>query len=300
MSYANVPTSVRSLEQRIRHLEGNDGLALRRRVGMALVVVGQMLPEGAIKGGSAMALRYGRRTRFTQDLDAARVQPLARFRSDFEDSLAAGWAGFTGRLVEKAAPRPTGVPSAYVMQPFEVKLDYLGRSWCTVKFELGHNEIGDADDPEYLLADDLAQLFTVLGLEAPRPVPVMSVDHQVAQKLHAVSAEGSERARDVVDLQLLDKGEDLDIPQIRVTCVRIFEYRRQQAWPPTIVKNAAWDSLYAEAAEDLDVLPSVDEAVAWANAFVQRIAEAGARPGNPASATSVPPLPTANSSTSLA
>jgi len=25
-----------------------------------------MLPEGAIKGGSAMALRYGRGTRFTQ------------------------------------------------------------------------------------------------------------------------------------------------------------------------------------------------------------------------------------------
>ncbi|WP_150460114.1 hypothetical protein [Nesterenkonia ebinurensis] len=62
---------------------GSDGLALRRRVGMALVVVDQMLPEGAIKGGSAMALRKGRGTRFTQDLDAARVQSLARFRSDF-------------------------------------------------------------------------------------------------------------------------------------------------------------------------------------------------------------------------
>lgn len=106
MSYTDVPNSVRSLEQRIRNLEGSDELAIRRRVGMALVVVGQMLPEGAIKGGSAMALRYGRGTRFTQDLDAARVQPLARFRSDFEDSLAAGWAGFTGRLIEKAAPRP--------------------------------------------------------------------------------------------------------------------------------------------------------------------------------------------------
>jgi hypothetical protein len=92
---------VRSLEQRIRNLEGNDGLAQRRRVAMALVVVGQMLPGGAIKGGSAMALRYGRGTRFTQDLDAARIQPLARFRSDFEESLVAGWAGFTGRLVEK-------------------------------------------------------------------------------------------------------------------------------------------------------------------------------------------------------
>lgn len=91
MSYSDAPTSVRSLEQRIRNLEGSEQLALRRRVGMALVVVGQMLPEGAIKGGSAMALRYGRGTRFTQDLDAARVQPLARFRSGFEDALRVGW-----------------------------------------------------------------------------------------------------------------------------------------------------------------------------------------------------------------
>lgn len=41
----------------IRNLEGSEGLALRRRVGMALVVVEQMLLEGAIMGGSALALR---------------------------------------------------------------------------------------------------------------------------------------------------------------------------------------------------------------------------------------------------
>lgn len=267
---------MRSLEQRIRNLEGSDGLVLRRRVGMALVVVAQMLPEGAIKGGSAMALRYGRGTRFTQDLDAARVQPLARFRSDFEESLAAGWAGFTGRVVEKAAPRPPAVPTAYVMQPFEVKLDYRGRPWCTVKFELGHNEIGDADEPELQLADDLARLFTEVGLEVPRPVPVICLDHQVAQKLHAVSELGSERARDLVDLQLLDKGQDLDLPQVRATCVRLFEYRRQQAWPPTIAAGKGWDTLYEEAVEDIDALPAAGDAVGWANDFVQRIEEAGA------------------------
>lgn len=44
MSYADAPASVRALEQRIRNLEGSDGLALRRRIAMALVVVGQMLP----------------------------------------------------------------------------------------------------------------------------------------------------------------------------------------------------------------------------------------------------------------
>lgn len=273
MSYSDVPPSVRSLEQRIRNLEGTDGLAQRRRVGMALVVVGQMLPEGAIKGGSAMALRYGRGTRFTQDLDAARVQPLAQFRSDFEEALAAGWAGFTGKLVEKAAPRPPAVPTAYVMQPFEVKLAYRGRSWCTVKFELGHNEIGDADEPEYQLAAGLAGLFTEVGLEAPQPVPVMRADHQVAQKLHAVSGEAAERAHDLVDLQLLDQGEELDLAKVVATCVRLFEYRRQQEWPPTVVAGKRWDTLYTEAAEGLDVLPTLDEAIEWVNEFVQSIAE---------------------------
>ncbi|NKE09076.1 MULTISPECIES: nucleotidyl transferase AbiEii/AbiGii toxin family protein [Kocuria] len=195
MSYIGAPTSVRSLERRIRNLEGDDGLALRRRIGMALVVLGQMLPDGAIKGGSAMALCYGRGTRFTRDLDAARVQPLSAFRSDFEESLSAGWAGFTGRLIQKAAPRPSAVPTAYVMQPFEVKLNYRGRPWCTVNFELGHNEIGDADKPAYRPSADLIELFTEVGLTAPRPVAVMRADRQIAQKLHAVSGAGSERAR---------------------------------------------------------------------------------------------------------
>ena len=274
MTYLDPPSSVRSLEQRLRNLERDDGLVLRRRVGMALVVVGQMLPEGAIKGGSAMALRYGRATRFTQDLDAARVQTLARFRGDFEEALAAGWAGFTGRLIEKAAPRPTGVPTAYVMQPFDVKLDYRGRSWCTVKFELGHNELGDADQPEYQLAADLADLFTEVGLSAPRPVPVMRAEHQIAQKLHAATEAGSERARDLVDLQLLDQAENLDLAKVARTCIRLFDYRRQQQWPPAIVVGNQWDTLYAEAATGLDVLPTIEEAVSWTNDFIQRVAAA--------------------------
>lgn len=274
MSYDSAPVSVRSLEQRIRNLEGSDGLVLRRRVSMALVVVGQMLPEGAVKGGSAMALRYGRGARFTQDLDAARVQSLAGFRSDFEDSLAAGWAGFAGRLIERPAPRPAAVPTAYVMRPFDVKLDYRGRPWCTVKFELGHNELGDADLPEYQLSGALAALFTEVGLEEPKPVPVMRADYQVAQKLHAASGPGSERARDLVDLQLLDGSEDLDLAQVADTCIRLFDYRRQQTWPPTIHIGDQWDTLYAEAAEDVDVLPTVEEAVEWTNGLIQRIASA--------------------------
>lgn len=218
-----------------------------------------------------MALRYGRRARFTQDLDVARVQSLAQFRSDFEESLAAGWGGFRGRLIERPAPRPRAVPSSYVMRPFDVKLDYLGRSWCTVKFELGHNEIGDADEPERQLAADISQLFTEVGLLPPGPLPVMRVDHQVAQKLHAASEAGSERARDLVDLQLLVGAERLDLLQVRAACVRLFEYRRLQAWPPVIAGTPRWGSLYAAAAEGLAVLPDVATALVWVQDFVERI-----------------------------
>ncbi|MGK0720747.1 nucleotidyl transferase AbiEii/AbiGii toxin family protein [Leucobacter sp. W1478] len=273
MSYDSPPPNLRSLEQRIRNLEGDEGPISRRRVAMALVVVGQMLPGGAVKGGSAMALRFGRDTRFTQDLDAASRAPLRSFRSDFEASLAKGWAGFAGRLLEKRPPSPTGVPTEYIMQPFEVKLDFHGRPWCTVKFELGHNEIGDAEEPEYRLASDLVDLFTEVGFDSPRPVPVMRADHQIAQKLHALSAAGSERAHDLVDLQILDACEPLDLLLTKETCARLFEYRRMQAWPPHVAAGDRWDTLYAEAAEGLPVLLTLNEAITWVNELIARIAK---------------------------
>lgn len=274
MSWTTPPNNKQSLEQRLRNLEGAEAAVQRRRTTMSLVVVGQMLPEGAIKGGSAMALRFGRGARFTRDLDAARVHSLDRFRADFEELLAIGWAGFTGRLVERAAPSPVEVPTGYVMQPFDVKLAYRGQSWCTTKFELGHNEIGDGDEPEYRLAEDLVDLFTEVGLPAPRPVPVMRADHQIAQKLHAASSPGNDRARDLVDLQLLDAGEQFDLTAIASTCQRLFAYRRQQHWPPTLTMGDGWRNLYVAAADGLDVLASADEAVVWVNTFVQRIAGA--------------------------
>lgn len=271
MRYSDAPRSIRALEQRIRNREGDEGLALRCRREMALAVIGQMLPEGTVKGGSAMALRYGRDARFTRDLDVARVRSLAEFRSDFEQTLAAGWSGFTGRLVERPSPRPLGVPAGYVMRPFDIKLAYRGRSWCTVTFELGHNEIGDAEATEYLLSFEIAELFVEVGLPRPAPVPVMRVDHQIAQKLHAASSPRSERARDIVDLQLLARNENLDLSRVRETCVRLFAYRRQQVWPPSLVVGANWSTLYASAAEDVDVIKDVAEAVDWANEFIGHI-----------------------------
>lgn len=40
---------------------------------------------------------------------------------------------------------PKGVPFEYVMQPLDIKLAYRNHPWCTVRLEVSHNELGDAD-----------------------------------------------------------------------------------------------------------------------------------------------------------
>lgn len=123
-----------------------------------------------------------------------------------------------------------------------------------------------------VVPEDAARLFKALGFSEPKPVPLMSIHHQIAQKLHGASEEGSKRAHDLVDLQLIARRENVDYKGTRETCERLFAYRKKQPWPPTVVENAAWAGLYANAAEGLDVLQNVEDAVAWTNEFIGRLA----------------------------
>ena len=49
------------------------------------------------------------------------------------------------------------------MIPFDIKLSYCGRSWQTIRIEIGHNEIGDADEYEEYLPPDFAEAFETLS-----------------------------------------------------------------------------------------------------------------------------------------
>ena len=46
-------------------------------------------------------------------------------------------------------------------QPSTGKLSYNGKSWLTVVLEVGHDEIGDADEVEYGLAEDELRCSTL-------------------------------------------------------------------------------------------------------------------------------------------
>lgn len=271
---AKRPNSKRNLDIALRRMGGADEEYVRRRTLVANAVVGHLMPIGAVKGGSAMKIRFGdASTRASTDLDAARGEDLNTFVRELGDALAEGWYGFEGRISPREPAHPEDVPEGYVMRPYDVKMSYLGSPWCTVQLELGHNEIGDADDPDMVAPADANTILTSMGFPELGPVPTMTLHHQIAQKLHGATEPGSSRAHDLVDLQIIVARGEVDLEKTRETCERLFSYRRRQQWPPTVVKGDEWESLYAAQRGSTNVLEDVDSAVDWANNLIRRIAD---------------------------
>lgn len=121
------PNSKRNLDMTLRRIGGVDEDYVRRRTVVANAIVASLMPDGAVKGGSAMKIRFGDdATRASTDLDAARATSLEDFIRGLEDALVEGWCGFGGRVEPLAPAHPRNVPQGYVMRPFDVKLTYLG------------------------------------------------------------------------------------------------------------------------------------------------------------------------------
>lgn len=273
------PGSVNELRRRVTSLAEDRNITVKRlQAFVANVIVGQMLPETAIKGGTGLKLRFGDTlTRETPDLDTAFRGDLTEFRESFERNGAHGWGPFTARIVEGRKRGPEHLPAAYVMQPFTVKLNYRNKPFGSVTVEVGYDELEATTDeaPETVASTEAAQIFAALGLPEPGPLRVLPLHHQAAQKIHACSEPGSDRAHDLVDLQIMAPG--LDTRLVAETCRRLFAFRQLHAWPPVITPATDWAPAYKDAALGLEVLTGIDEAVAWVNDYIVRLAASDRR-----------------------
>lgn len=269
----SAPNSKANLEKAILRFAGNVLRGNEIRNLMANAIVAQMIGEGVVKGGTGLKFRYGEAmSRVTMDLDTAWSVGLDEFLTALKVKLAAGWNGFVGEVRVRRQGSPKGIPFEYVMQPCDVKLSYLGRPWYTVQLEVGHNEIGDADAFDAIgMPQVLVELFAFLALPCPSPIRAMRLEFQVAQKLHGSSAPGSKRAHDLIDLQLIMSNADIDLEMTATLCRQLFKYRRMHEWPPHIKRGEGWERVYDEQRAGLPVLPTVDEAVAWANELITEI-----------------------------
>ena len=268
-----LPTGVRALDARIRQARGSQPFE-QVQLTVANTVLAQMLPDCAVKGGSAMKFRLGdEQARASQDIDVARRGALDQFVDDLAANLTTGWHGFTGTIREsRNRSKPEGVPDDYVMRAYDVQMQYQGGVWRKLILEVGHDEIGDTGDTGAYINPRLINLFATLGLPEPAPVTVLAIHHQVAQKLHACTGDGKlDRAHDLVDLQLLDRQRGIDLPASKIAAERLFRARNRQAWPPTVDVQPGWGSAYDEAAIDMGVVATVGEAVVWVNELIGKI-----------------------------
>lgn len=275
MGIVKLPLSRRHLDIAIERLVPRFGEAQRMRRAVANTILAQLMPDCVIKGGSSLKFRYGDiATRVTKDLDAAQGDDIDVFIAKLDNALHAGWNGFTGHVVRREPASPAGVPPAYVMQPFDVKLEYNRKPWVTVRLEMGTNEVGDTLESDLVLAPDIAEMFTALGLPQPKPVPLMKLHHQVAQKLHGLTDPTQDRPHDLIDLQLIFSQNAPDLALVRKTCERLFAHRRRQSWPAKVSAGDSWETGYGAAKYDLPVKPTVTEAIDWVNDLIDKIAQA--------------------------
>ena len=122
------PIGRNNLDKALHRLFKDDVDYFEMRAMMANVLVGQFLPEGVVKGGSSLKLRYGNRaTRVTTDFDAEAKYDREVFIAALQKNLEPGWEGFTFQVVKEKSAQPKRVPSAYVMHPFSIKVSYLGK-----------------------------------------------------------------------------------------------------------------------------------------------------------------------------
>ena len=174
MSNVKLPMSRRHLDIAIERLASRFGEAQRIRRAVANTIVAQLMPDCVIKGGSSLKFRYGDiATRVTKDMDAEQGADLDVFIAKLDEALHDGWNGFTGHVVRRDPANPADVPPAYVMHPFDVKLEYNHKPWVTVRLEMGANEVGDTLVADWSLAPDISEMFAVLGLPQPKPVPLI-------------------------------------------------------------------------------------------------------------------------------
>lgn len=274
------PPNLRSLEARIRNLAREQELPegrVRRLIG--IVVVGQVLAQtkaAAVKGASSLEIRVGTRSaRVSGDLDMLRHQSLEVFRDQLAQALRDGWGGFAGTLVD-VGEIPAPVPDGYRPHRFRVKLQFRGGDFGTILVEVAPSEIGAEGSVDAVAVSDAETWFAKLGLPIPEPVPTLPLEHQIAQKLHACTLADTEqwtndRAHDLVDLQLAVRIYDGSLTDIREIATRLFAARQQHDWPPVVTERRGWTARYAAEADGLDVLESLDDAIAWANRLIEQI-----------------------------
>lgn len=250
--------------------QGMTAARLRRWVS-AMVLLGALQRDGlespsfVLKGGVAVELRLGTGARTTQDVDVT--------FAGGQDLLEALDAALGKPYRDFGFRRGAATPHGPHATRFDVRLSYRSRAWSTVRLEVS-TPGASAGATERLAAIRL----DALKLSGPTDIACLPLDHQIAQKLHAVTERPPDREnarfRDLVDLLMLRELVE-GLRSLRGTCEATFEHRATHAWPPTLDVPDGWDVGYAALASEVGLaITDVHVAAEQVRGFIAAIAGA--------------------------
>lgn len=232
MRYRDARAFRQGLEQRLRDAADGDHarlVNLRRRI-ISYRLLARLAATAAnrwlLKGGLALDLRLPDRARATRDIDLDWTAPADELldalidaaRRDAGDHLAFG--------VERTGALPDGVAGGH---RFRVETRLAGRPFDAFRLDVGLRHRVERIDrlktPDVLAFADI---------EATT-VPAISLETQVAEKVHAYTRtyereRRSTRAKDLVDLVLIT-GLPLDAEQLRCALTTTFQERATHPLP---------------------------------------------------------------------
>jgi hypothetical protein len=235
------PRPIERLEKTLARVAKEQGLAqerLRRWVSFLTLcgVLERAVNEGILdsydlKGGVALELRFAEGARATKDIDiGVPVERTKRLRV-FQDAVALGFDDFTFLLKGK----PLNMDKVDAVR-LELAIRYRTRAWQTIEVDLGPSGRGAVE----LVVPTILGV-AAMGLRVPSPVRCLNLNEQVAQKLHACTGPYSAgRARDVLDILLIDLLGKLDVKAVRAAAEQVFAERATHDFPPTGEIPAEW------------------------------------------------------------
>jgi hypothetical protein len=118
----------------------------------------------------------------------------------------------------------------------ELGVLYRTRAWQTIDVDLDPAGSGVVD-----LVEPTIRGLSAMGLRIPSPVRCLNLSEQVAQKLHTCTGPYSKgRARDVLDILLIDLLGKVDVTAVRATAEHVFSQCATHEFPPAIKIPDEW------------------------------------------------------------
>jgi hypothetical protein len=235
------PKAPERLEKRLARVareQGVDQERLRRWVSFLALcgaldraIQADVLAGYCIKGGVAMELRFADRARATKDLDLGMEGTRASRLQSLSEALSVGFDQFAFRI--KAQTRD--MEQADTVRVL-VAIQYRTRSWQMIEVDLGPASVDRVD-----LIEPRVRGLVELGIPVISSVRCLGLAEQVAQKLHACTGPAAAgRARDVLDILLIDALGQLNYAETAHAARRVFEARATHAFPPVFAVPPEW------------------------------------------------------------